>query len=310
MNRTNRLLHFVKIILVLCIFISIPIVTRASSIDSSEITKRISADIDKVNETTDYMNGTKDEAGTIVGKLSSYKDYFNASAKYYQDNANNVDESLKPVLTNAKIADETISSGLGTMVDSFKNGDENTYNRGLENYNSGIEKLNQVAKQHDQALGIYNPGPTYIWLSIIFSIISFVLFVKSQAKIVGDFSRAKREVMLGLFKSSLWPTIGSLVTTIWYYSTPPGEKYFILWGPMLIGFIYFVRALLNYIKIRKPLKISVKAEYSTWRKEEEKKRIKAEKEAEKPSTNMMYCPYCGFQHEKADKFCSSCGKKL
>jgi len=243
-------------------------------------------------------------------KITTYKDYFGQSSKYYQDNLSAVDDSLRPVLQNAKGADDEISSGLDTMANAVKNSDSSSYDRGLDSYNDGIKKLNDVAKQHDEALGITNPGPTYVWLSVIFGLISLTLLAKTRLKIVGEFSSSKKVIMLNLFKSSLWPAIGALITTIWYYSTPPGSSYYILWGPMLIGFIYFAIAIWNYLKIRRPLKIGTKAEYTAWQEKETKRIEKEEMEAEIPLDKFKYCPFCGFQHEKADKFCTSCGKKL
>jgi len=274
-----------------------------AEIDSTEITRRLSADIKKATEITNYFENTEDSLETIIRNLNTYKTYYAGSIKFYNDNSSNVTESLKPVLFNIIKAETDISTGLDTLIYSLNNSDETIYNKGQDEYNRGIDELNRAAKQHDEAVGAEDFGPIYIPASIISSLISIALLIKSRAKVVGEFSQTKRDVMMGLFKSSLWPTIGSLITTIWYYVTPPGSTYYILWGPMIIGFAYFLKAIWDYSKIRKLLKAGVKKEYEEWEIAENKKLEKLAKENK-------YCPHCGFQYSRRDKFCGGCGEKL
>jgi hypothetical protein len=55
-----------------------------------------------------------------------------------------------------------------------------------------------------------------------------------------------------LFKSSLWPTIGSAGSYFWYLLTPAGGTFYILYGPIFIGYFQFFRGLYTYITQARP----------------------------------------------------------
>ena len=296
-------------LVLLCVTFLFSNVQKVYATDSSEVTKRLSTDIEKVNDLVGYIDNTNDTGDSIISKLGEYNSYFVSSASFYQLNSDKVDSSLVTVCKNANKAVTAISQNIILMETGVSEGSESKLNTAIEGLNQGIDSLNSAVKQHDEALGLTDYGPYYIFLSILFGVVSIVLLGKSRVKVIGEATKAKKEIMIALFKSSLWPTIAALITTIWYYATPPGSTYYILWGPVLFGSFYFLKAIWQYSsQSRKIINEAVKEENNY--AEELERQEEEEKEEKWRQFETRYCSKCGKRINQNEKFCANCGVKV
>lgn len=254
-NTTTKIIKL-GFLLFLVVFLIIP----KCKAESGSISTRLPADITKINEITKYLDNTQDTRDSILLKLGEYKTYYNQSSDFYSSESCKTGGSLDTLCDKGQTNATAMMSSLDLMAKSTT---EEEFNNATNQYNQSVEDYNQTIKELNDTTGAGNSsdvGPLYVFLSIFFGIITIILYQKSRILPLGQARKIKKQVMTNLLKTSLWPTIGALVTTIWFYSTPPGSQYFILWGPMLIGFCYFISALSKYFKFRKELKKAIKEE--------------------------------------------------
>lgn len=260
--------------------------------DSTALSQRMSADVDKVNELTSYTNDTTDNAGMIISRLNSYHAYFSESSSYYTSLSGGLDPQLQTVSERAKNATAKIATNIITIKNAVSSGDEAGMDRGLDGLNQGIDGLNSAIDSYNSVAATGDDyGPLYIGLSILFGIISLAIFFSNRKPAVTGTEQEKAEAKRNLFRSSLWPTIGAIVTTIWYYATPAGGTYYVLWGPMLIGAFYFLSALGTYFKVRPHLNKTI---------QQEKLLL----------SNKNKCDNCGNITQDGVKFCNACGARV
>lgn len=287
---------FLKGVAVLCMAIFL-FPTQVFADEKIDLYGRLDQDIKKINELTDHSNSTNDDTNALISKLNSYQVYFLESSKYYENLIKSTDTKISAISSRSKDNANLLSTNLNQMVEALKNQDQGKYDTSLSQFNGGINKYNQTIDELNE--GATDWGPIYIYSSIIFGFISLLLLIKSRTKPQLASEKTKKQCEWELFKSSLWPTLGSIITLVWYYSTPPGGSYYILWGPMLIGFFYFLKQSWVYFnEVRPGLRSLIKEERAVF--------VEAMQIKEK--TN--YCTHCGEHIEGQSNFCTHCGENL
>lgn len=291
-SKFNRYIIF----FLFAIFLLIPAKTFASS-ESMDMYGRLDKDVKKINEFINYADNTKDDVNVMISKIAGYSSYFLESSKFYEQFINSTDQKVSIASKQSKVNAGAMADGINQISDALLNQDEGKYNSGITKVNGEIDNYNKTIASLNE--GVTDYGPVYIFAVIIFSIISFILLIKAKIKPQYSSEIAKKECEIELFKSSLWPTIGSIVTLVWYKLTPPGGTYYILWGPILIGLFYFTKQCWVYSKeVRPALMVVIEAEKEELMK---KQQIKEEEN---------YCPSCGAELTIGAHFCKNCGAKV
>lgn len=283
-------------ILSLAIFLILPIKVSASS-ETVDLYGRLKKDVGKVNEFIDYADNTKDDTDTMIAKLLGYKSYFQESSKFYEGLANSTEQKIATGAKQSKDNANSLAENIGQISDALKNKDEGKYNSSITKINSTIDNYNKTISDLNE--GALDYGPIYIFATIFFSLVSFILLIKAKTKPRFNSEIPKKQCEMELFKASLWPTGGSVITLVWFKLTPPGGTYYILWGPILIGLIYFIKQYWTYVREVRPKLIKMI--------EQEKEETTRKKQIEEESS---YCSNCGDELMVGDKFCKSCGSKI
>lgn len=113
-------------------------------------------------------------------------------------------------------------------------------------------KIQQKAKKAEQSGSIVEM--LYIALTAFFAIITLSLFLKRRA-INKEQQPLKFVAIDQLFKQSLYPLVGAMITlgSLEYTKMTGGRTYVITWGLMLIGFLYFLKALFHYYRTERKI---------------------------------------------------------
>jgi hypothetical protein len=121
-------------------------------------------------------------------------------------------------------------------LDKFSD-DTNTYNNEIENLNKTTTGLTSNETQ-----------TLYYGLAIGSAVITAGAFAFAFVKKPSNPVLAKARLNLAL--SSLWPLGGAAITLGTYLFSTDGT-YYILWGPIGIGLIVFIKGIIDYVKLSK-----------------------------------------------------------
>lgn len=291
-------LSFIKVIaiffLAILLFLTPSVAFANERID---LYSRVDQDISKIDELNNYTEKTKDDFNGIITKLTNYQTYFKESSAIYDNLTKSSDSKISSVAKESKVNATTLNDSIGQMIDGLNNSDETKYNGSISQTNKAIDGYNKIIIELNEGATDY--GPVYIFAVIFFSIISLILLIKAKIKPQFSSEIAKKECEMELFKSSLWPAIGSIITLVWYKLTPPGGTYYILWGPILIGLFYFIKQSWVYAKeVRPVLRVTIEAEREEFMKKEQL------------NEEENYCTSCGSELTISAHFCKNCGSKI
>jgi hypothetical protein len=236
------------------IFFFNPLVVHAA--DQSEILQRVDSDIQIANTLLDNIDSVQDDPQAILEVLlrdiPSVTQHLNDSSRYYESLiATESDEELKAILRSVNNDINGLSSSL-LMVEAAINADDaDSYLSALEEFDSYAASLNTNVEALNNHFGVadYSWLAWPFWLALPFSII---LFIKSRGSPLLPADQLRKKYEFELFKSSLWPTIGSAVSYLWYLLTPAGGTFYVLYGPIIIGYFQFFRGLYTYITQARP----------------------------------------------------------
>ena len=312
-NTIIKIIRGIAFLLAIFLFMQviIPINTAKAEKNSlQQLSESLSADIDKINEMVDYLDNTNDSSEAIISKMSGYKTHFEGSQALYSTLQNNLESNFQPVAKLGMDGSSTIINSIDEIVNGINATDQAKVQLGIDGFNKGVTTFNNALSLYNQHAASFDYGVLYIILAIFFGLISFYLFLSSRIKVTSASKQIMAEAKKSLFQGSLWPTIGAIVTAVWYYLTPPGGKYYILWGPMVIGFFYFVRQLDTYLRVVKP-QIKLAAEFERKHSEEKQSEIIPQQEKQPQLLhNEVKCTNCGKILSQPVNYCTNCGAKI
>ncbi len=156
-------------------------------------------------------------------------------------------------------ASEDMDKGLRAMKSAYDANDDakltsagQAFGDGLNSYQDTADKYNTYVQDHPEESGD-SLLHVYLGLLIASALISFgaLAFWLRTGAVVGDtLAQQLRKLRQQIFIVSLLPLLGSAVTYFWYrYTiTHNGGTYYVLYGPVIFGFIVFFQQLIGYRK--------------------------------------------------------------
>ena len=248
----------IKMIIILILFSLFfsSAVPNVQAQDSSEIIKRVSSDIDQLNNLLNRSNQTangEEVLQILKEEIPRINSHLDESIAYYQKiESETQDSELKSILNRIDTNLAYISSTLKLAEESIYNEDSESFEQAFANYDTYIENLNSAVRDLENQSGIVDYIPILSWSFWISLIISAILFIISRGNPLLPAEKLRNQFESALFKSSLWPFGGSALSYFWGLATPPGESYMIFWWPIVIGYFQFAKGLFNYIKYARP----------------------------------------------------------
>jgi hypothetical protein len=242
------------VVLITLIFFFNPFVAHAAN--QSEILKRVDSDIHIANTLLENINSVQDDPQAVLEILlrdiPNVTQHLSESSTYYQFIISiETDVELKTILTNINTDINGISSSLSLVEEAINTDDADAYVSAFDVYDSHVDSLNANVSALNSYFGVadYSWLAWPFWIALIFSII---LFIKSRGSSLLPADQLRKKYEFVLFKSSLWPTIGSAISYFWYLLTPAGETFYVLYGLIVIGYFQFFRGLYTYITQASP----------------------------------------------------------
>lgn len=235
------------------LIISAPNVFAATQ---SELIQRVDSDTKAANALLDDVKSVKDTpeeiSQVLLRDIPTLTQHLDESSSYYESViSTETDEQLKTILINIDNDVKGLSTSLHSVEDSINSGDNDAYDNALKQYDTYIDSLNTHIGELNSHYGVAD----YSWLAWPFwiaLIISIVLLIMSRGSPVLPAEQLRNQFEFALFKSSLWPLGGSAISYFWFLGTPPGGTFYILWGPIGIGYFQFFRGLYTYVTLARP----------------------------------------------------------
>lgn len=249
----------------LILFFFISPVAHAST--QEEIIQRVSSDTEIFNNLETEMDAVKNDPDAILQIIirdsPSMVQHWNESSVFYESAiATEGNGELKAILTNIDTNVKALSTSLSALEDSITTGDRDAYSNASDKYYGSMESINTQIDLLNSHFGVAD----YSWLAWPFwvsLIISIYLFIISRGNPILPAEQLRNKFEFALFKSSLWPLGGSAISYFWFLGTPPGGTFYLLWGPIGIGFFQFFRGLYAYITLARPAINLAKKEQQT-----------------------------------------------
>jgi hypothetical protein len=240
--------RIITIILPLLLFLQLPTVAFAAT--QSDIIQRIDSDISIANNLVAEIEAVQEDPESIftvlLRDIPSVVQHWRESSSFYEATiATETDEELKTNLININTEIKGLISSLELVEASINAEDGDAFDSAFAQYDSHMEALNM----HIESLNNHYGGVDYSWLAWPFwaaVIISGILFLMSRGNPVLPAEQLRNQFEFALFKSSLWPLGGSAISYLWYLFTPPGGSFYVLYGPILVGYFQFFRGLFTY----------------------------------------------------------------
>lgn len=265
MRRTYKLLIILALYLLSFRIFATPIFAQTDDYWSN-FGSRLKEDKQEIRDFNDYTNSTNIDTSTLLYKIDALISRLDESLTVYnQPIPSNTDTQTQTATTTIIQGISDYDAGLKQLRDA-ENSNDNTaitnatsqLQKGIDEINSGNNSIVAIADQQQQS--VQSTKILYIWGTGIFVFISLVLFILSRKKSKYPSEQQKIKLYGQLFLTSLWPTIGFLITLISYTSTKSGN-YTIATGAILFGTISLIRQLYAYFKKVKPeLDIYIAAE--------------------------------------------------
>ncbi len=247
-----------KILLVfmLAVVFFLPMSLSAHASSQAEVVQRVDSDIETANGLISDIEAVRDDSAAILQVLlrdiPAVTQHWDESSIFYESIiALETNDELKAILTNIDNEVKGLSSSLSRVGVAINSSDEDLYNSAFDEYDNHITVLNSNISLLNNYYGVSD----YSWLAWPFwiaLIISVVLFIMSRGSPILPAEQLRNQFEFALFKSSLWPLVGSAVSYFWYLSTPPGGTFYVLYGPIAIGYFQFFRGLYTYITGARP----------------------------------------------------------
>jgi len=308
----------------------------------ADIIQRVDSDIQVGNNLLSEIEANQDDpdavSAVLIRDIPSVTQHWNESSNFYESKiAAETDEELKTILTNINLDIKSLSASLLSVQDAIEAGDADAYTAAFEQYDRSIESLNA----HIETLNSHFGVADYSWLAWPFwvaLVISIVLFIISRGNPVLPAEQLRNQFEFALFKSSLWPLGGSAISYIWFLMTPPGGTFYVLWGPIGVGYFQFFRGLHSYVTLARPAinlarteekgKLEALIRSDKFQKESMKEQVQeiekrsgiikiggdeSDENTSKKDTdkeNKKYCRDCGTRNMQYANYCKACGYKF
>lgn len=285
----------------------------------SDVIQRVDTDISVLNNLLSAVENQATAEGVADAFLSgipSVVQRLEQSSSFYENViASETDTELRNIVSNINADVETLTADLSTIQNAIYYGDESSYSTALDNYDNHIDSLNGHIEELNGNLGVADYS-WLIWPFLLSIVISISLFIMSRGSPVLPAEQLRNQFEFQLFKTSLWPLFGSGITYIWYIMTPPGGTFYVLYGPILVGFFVFFKGLYYYFTEARPAinvaKHEQKAKLQKLISSEEfqQESIKEEVEDIEELSKEKKCDDCGTINNSEAKFCKKCGIKI
>lgn len=319
-------------VLFLCFITASFLTTPVSAATASEIGQRISSDTEIISRLLTHFNNlqnTEEDIASVLNETKEFQSHFQESASYYSNlAASETDGSAKELLTKWSNNSKLVSDDAGVLLNKVENGEETEINEAQKKlYTDSIEERDKLIGEYNNHFNLVDYGDTFFWLLVVTGIISLVLFIWSRGNPVLPSEKLSKELKQGLFKSSLWPFGGALITYVGQAYSSPGGEFYIFWGPIIFGFYQFVKGLYNYQRYAKPiLELAKKEEQhkldelltsESFKKEDLKRKldeiqaieyssIGAKQDHNDHDDNIATCHNCGRQFLSSKTHCPYC----
>ncbi len=309
----------ITLILLIIVLFSISSISVNASM-GGDIIQRVDSDISTLNNLINSVENKKDSQialTTLDANIPSALQHLDESSSFYQLKITEAtDMELKRIIGNINENILSLKSDLSQVKQAIDTQDKDLYTSALNNYDAHIANLNSYIKELNNNQGAIDYS-WLLWPFLVAIIISVVLFVISRGNPILPAEQLRNQFEFELFKSSLWPLFGSGISYIWYLMTPPGGTFYVLYGPILIGFFVFFKGLYTYLTVARPAINLAKNEQQaklqeliSSKKFENENMEEEYKDIEKLSTEKKKCANCDRYNSLQAKFCKSCGKSF
>jgi hypothetical protein len=245
-----------KTIILLAMVLCFVLPKTVFAASSSEIIQRVDADVQASNHFFERVEAVNSDSQAILDVIQAegpaLRNQYDTSSLYYGNLIiSESDTDLREILQNLKDSIDGLSGSLARIEMAIEQEDVDEYESALESYDAYLAQMNTAIDAMNNHFGVAD----YSWLAWPFWFalpISAVLFIKSRGNPILPADQLRKQFEFALFKSSLWPTIGSAVSYFWYLATPPGGTFYILYGPIFVGYFQFLRGLYSYVTTARP----------------------------------------------------------
>jgi hypothetical protein len=289
----------------------------------NEIIKRFDSDISISNTLLDKLKSETNsdlKLQILLSEIPNLISHYNESSLIYLNliNSENDEESAN-LLRRLSATTKSLSDNFLTIRSAIQSDDEYRYNVALKTWGILISEINtEMNDVNAKFASSYDWLPWAFWITLVTSLI---LFLISRGNPVLPAEILRNQFEFALFKSSLWPFGGALISYGWQLMTPPGETYYVLTWLIGIGYIQFARGLYSYIKYSRPAIETAKKEEqgkleklissNKFNKESLKEKAKnIEKLSPVITLGADTCSSCGTKNSSDTKYCKECGKKI
>ena len=155
-----------------------------------------------------------------------------------------------------EIVDNGISVLTGGDVTARKKASEEfpkQFNTAIDEYNAAIKNLDKATEEANKKQSI-EAGLPYLIILILSVLLAIAMFIWAFAKQVSPIQLRKARRMVAL--ATLVPLAGAAITYITFLIASQqqnGGTFTIMTGLMIFGLVVFVRALINYHKLKKTI---------------------------------------------------------
>jgi uncharacterized membrane protein YciS (DUF1049 family) len=150
-----------------------------------------------------------------------------------------------------------LKKAIGELAIAYESGDEaavstkhaaftiaaTEYDKAFLTFNDSIDENNDLVAQGK------NTEVAYLAAVLVTGLITAVTFLWAFLKKhpIVQLNEAKKSVAL----SSIWPLVGAAITFISYRMAATGGTYTIAWGAVVVGAVFYIKALVDYFKLKK-----------------------------------------------------------
>lgn len=306
----------------LIILLIIPLLNPAYASTGSEIIQRVDSDTKEMNSlwnSIKNINNSDSQAilNTLDTNIPSVVQHLDESLSFYQSKINEeTDPNLKTIIEGINENIQNLRSDFSQIKQAIDTQDKDSYSTALKNYDTHIAALNTYIDKLNSNQGVVDYS-WLLWPFLISILISVVLFIMSRGNPILPAEQLRNQFKFELFKSSLWPLFGSGISYVGYLNTPAGGTFYVLWGPIFIGFFVFFKGLYAYITVARPaINLAKNEQQAKLQELISSKKFETEniaeeyKDIEKLSTEKKKCGNCNKYNSISAKFCKSCGNKF
>lgn len=234
---------FTKMVYVfILMFVLFVIPTQAMAISPEDAYQRIVSDIDAVDSLVEALDDEDVTADRAIVVANDTRAHLIESSQTYLT-IESTDGSIIDAYEDISAVVVSIARSCEALVNSMEEGKEDTYMSAIDLLNANIDEFNLALQDVNKAQGLdsFNYRPLFIGSLILSFLISTGLAVRMFVRRREDKGQFHQFVARDLLMASLWPLVGSLITFVWYEMTPPGGTFYMLWGPVVFGYIEFGR---------------------------------------------------------------------